>query len=303
MLRYLALLLLPLALARPAEAASALGVVAAESVYGEVAARIGGSHVQVTSILANPDQDPHLFEASPSTARQLADAQVVIYNGLGYDAWMDKLLSAAHAPDQRVIVAADLVGAKPGANPHLWYDPPTLPALATALAAEFTRRDPADAAEFAANLARFRAAMQPIAAQIAAIRQAHSGTRVTATEPVFAYMASALGLVMLNSDFQAAVMNETEPSPSEVAAFEQSLGSHGARILLYNAQVTDPTTARLRDLATKNGVPVVGVTETEPAGVNIETWFSGELDTIGRALEQQPAEGVRAHVEGDPQAR
>jgi zinc/manganese transport system substrate-binding protein len=276
-----------------------------------VAARIGGPQVRVTSILANPDQDPHLFEASPSTARQLAHADIVVQNGLGYDAWMPKLLSAAAAPDRTVIVTADLVGAKPGANPHLWYEPRVLPALATALAAEFTRRDPAHADDYAARLAGFEAGMRPVAEAIAAIRRAHAGTPITATEPVFAYMASALGLVMLNGDFQTAIMNGTEPAPAAVAGIERALATHAARILIYNTQVTDPITTRLRQLATDSGVPVVGVTETEPAGMSIEAWLTGELDAVRRALEQSQAGGASANgaagapvdVEARPQAR
>ena len=144
--------------AQPVTAGGMIQIVAAENFYGDLAQQIGGKHVSVTSILSNPDDDPHLFETSASTARALAGAEIVIYNGADYDPWMGKLLSASTAQDRVTIVAADLVGAKKGDNPHLWYNPKTLPAIASTLAAELEKRDPANAAEYKANLATFDAA-------------------------------------------------------------------------------------------------------------------------------------------------
>jgi len=277
----LSLFILPLA--TPATA-DPIGVVAAENFYGELAEAIGGTHVAVSAILSNPDADPHLFEASPSTARALADADIVIANGADYDPWMEKMLSASPRPNRTELVAADLTGHKSGDNPHLWYDPPTLPAVAKALAAALAKRDPADAADFAANLQNFDASLQPVVEKIAAIKSAHAGIEVTATEPVFGYMAAALGFKMLNDSFQLAVMNDTEPSPSQVAGFEASLKSGEAKILFYNSQVTDDTTTRLLALAKASHVPVVGVTEMAPADTTIPAWFSGQLDAVADAL-------------------
>ena len=259
-------------------------IVAAENVYGDVARQIGGDHVSVTSILSNPDQDPHLFETSPATARAVADAAILVANGADYDPWMGKLLAVAGTHDRAVIVAADLVGAKPGGNPHLWYDPRTLPMVATALAAALTARDPADAAAFEANLARFQASFQPILAQVAAIKSKHAGLPVTASEPVFGLMAEALGFTVLNNDFQLAVMNDTEPSPSQVAAFEDSLRSGKVRILFYNKQVSDKTSARMLAIAGAAHVAVVGVTETEPKDTDVQAWFAGQLKEVADAL-------------------
>ena len=267
-----------------AVAADPIRIVAAENFYGDLANQIGGSHVSVTSILSNPDDDPHLFESSASTARTVADAQIVIYNGVDYDPWMDKLLSASPTGDRTVIVAADLTGHKSGDNPHLWYDPQTLPAIATALASELSRRDPIDAVEYQANLGKFDTAFAGTLKDVAAIRSAYAGTEVTATEPVFGYMAEAMGLKMLNASFQTATMNDTEPSPSDVAAFESSLKDGSAKILFYNSQVADDTTTRLLDLAKTANVPVIGVTETEPAGQTIESWFSGQIAAVNASL-------------------
>lgn len=273
-----------LLLAAAAYAADPIHVVAAENFYGDLARQIGGSHVEVTSILANPDDDPHLFESSPATARSLSGADITIYNGADYDPWMDSLLSASTKPSRTVLVAAALTGHKSGDNPHLWYDPQTFPAVAKALADELSKRDPADAADFAANLAKFNADFAKVLEGVAAIKAAHAGVPVTATEPVFGYMAAAMGLEMLNGGFQLAVMNETEPSASDVAAFEASLKNGTAKILFYNNQVTDDTTARLLDIARTSNVAVVGVTETMPAGETIQSWFGKEIAAVQAAL-------------------
>lgn len=288
--RILPVIAIALALAGVSAAARAgepLRIVAAENFYGDLAHQIGGAHVAVTSILSNPDDDPHLFETSASTARALSGAEIVIYNGAGYDPWMDKLLSASPAPDRVAIVAADLIGAKSGDNPHVWYAPETLPAIASKLAAELEKRDPAHAADYRANLARFDAAFDEILKKVAAVKAEFAGTPVTATEPVFGYMAQAMGFDMLNEEFQLATMNDTEPGPRQVADFEGSLKSGRVRILFYNSQVADDTTARLLALAKASHVTVIGVTETEPGGKTIETWFGEQVAEVQQALAGQ----------------
>ena len=182
-------------------------------------------------------------------------------------------------------MAADLIGARIGDNPHIWYKPETFPAVAEALAAALGKRDPDHAAEYKANLDRFNASFAPIVLQIAAIKGSHGGTVVTGTEPVFGYMADALGLKMLNGEFQIAIMNETEPSPSQAAAFERSLKDGSVRVLFYNEQVVDETTTRLLAIAKENGVPVVGVSETEPKGMALQDWFTNQLTEVRQSLE------------------
>jgi zinc/manganese transport system substrate-binding protein len=276
------LLALPV-LAAPARA-EALRIVAAENFYGDVAQQIGGPAVAVTSILSNPDQDPHLFEASASTARAIADARVVVFNGADYDPWMTKLLAASPRADRAVIEVAALVGRKPGDNPHLWYDPATMPAFAQALAETLGRLDPDRRLQYAANLARFRTSLKPLEAKVAALRGAYAGTPVTAIEPVAGYLAAALGLTMRNERFQLSVMNGTEPSASDIAAFQRDLETRAVRVLLYNSQAVEPLTERLRALAEKSGVAVVGVTETVPPGMNYQTWMLAQLDALEAGL-------------------
>ena len=270
-------------LATAAEAAN-LDVVAAENFYGDVAKQIGGKAVAVSSILSNPDQDPHLFEADPSTARALKSAKVVIRNGADYDPWMEKLLSADPSPGRVDVVAADLVGKTSGDNPHLWYDPKTMEAVAGVLADKFAAADPADADAFRANVVAFDASLKPLAAKIAAMKARYAGQPATASEPVFGYMAALIGLDMHNQSFQLAVMNNTEPSPSEVARFEDDLKGHKVKVMIYNSQADDQAVKRLVEIAKAAKVPVVGVTETEPKGMTYQAWMMKQLDELDRAL-------------------
>jgi zinc/manganese transport system substrate-binding protein len=268
----------------PASAQGGVSIVAAESVYGDVARQLAGPGARITSILSNPDQDPHLFEASPSAARTIADARIVVRNGAGYDPWMTKLTAVSERGDRQVIVVAHLVGRKAGENPHLWYDPATMPAYARAVAAALSADDPAHGADYQQRLQAFLDSLKPLDAKVASLRSRFAGTPVTATEPVFGDMAAALGLVMRNERFQLAVMNDTEPRASDVAAFEDDLRQRRVRALLYNSQATDTAATRLLRIAQQAGVPVVGVTETEPPGKSYQAWMLGELDAVERAL-------------------
>lgn len=261
---------------------AAPSLVAAENIYGDVAAQIGGPDITVTSILHRPGQDPHLFEASASAARALADADITIEEGGGYDPWMDSLLDASPRRGRRSLVVATLM--HKGGNPHLWYDPATMPVVASALAQAMAQADPAHAAGFATRLAQFEQSLAPLHAKIAALRARFAGIPIAATEPVFAPMADALGLVMHEVPFQLAVMNGTEPSASDVARFEDDLRTRRVRALIVNTQVSDAATQRLAALARQSGIPVVGVTETLPAAQNFQTWMLDALDKLDRAL-------------------
>ena len=267
-----------------APARAQVSIVAAENFYGDVARQIGGAHVNVVSILSNPDQDPHLFEASASVARNLSAAALVVINGLDYDPWAGKLLAAARNAKRRVIVVGDLAGKRPGDNPHIWYDPAVMLALANALASALGESDPAHAADYAANLSAFQRSMAPVTARIAALRTRLAGLPATATEPVFGAMFDALGMTVRNQAFQLAVMNNTEPSASDVVAFENDLRARRVRLLVYNSQATDAVAARMVRLARTSQVPVVAVTETEPAGKPYQAWMLGQLDAVDQAV-------------------
>jgi zinc/manganese transport system substrate-binding protein len=274
-----------LGVAAPARAAEGkIAVVAAENFYGDVARQIGADRVAVSSILNNPSQDPHLFETTPSIVRQIAAAEVVVYNGADYDPWMAKLLAVTPKPGRIVIVAADLAHKKAGDNPHLWYDPPTMPAVAGALAAALGAADPAHKDDYAARLKVFLASLAPLHEKIAAVREKYAGVAVTATEPVFGYMAAALDLKMHDQRFQLAVMNDTEPSAGDFAAFERELKTRKVRVLFYNKQASDNLVQHLVDLALASRIAVVGVTETAPPGQSYQAWMLSELDATEQAL-------------------
>jgi zinc/manganese transport system substrate-binding protein len=270
----------------PAMAAEPVHVVAAENFYGDIAKQIGGPNVKVTSILSNPDQDPHLFEASPSVARSLSGAQIVIYNGIDYDPWMADLLSASKAPDRKAIVVADLIGKKSGDNPHIWYDPATMVALAEAMKDALVAADPANKAEYEKRLTAFEGSLKPIQEKIGELKKRSAGVPATATEPVFGYMFEALGMVVRNGDFQLAVMNDTEPSPSQIAAFEDDLKTGKVKLLVYNSQASDPMADKMLKLAKASKIPVVGANETEPPGSTYQKWMMGELNAVDKALPQ-----------------
>jgi zinc/manganese transport system substrate-binding protein len=278
-------LTLALAPALPSHAADGkIAVVAAENFYGDVAQQIGGGQVSVTSILNNPNQDPHLFETTPTIVRQIADAQVIVLNGADYDPWMNKLLSVTPKPGRIVIVAGDLMHKKTGDNPHLWYDPPTMPAVANALAAAFSAADPAHKDDYAARLKSFLASLAPLNEKITAIGKKYGGVPVAATEPVFGYMAAALKLQMHDARFQLAVMNDTEPSARDLGKFEHELQTHAVRVLFYNKQASDNLVGHLLDLARASKIPVVGVTETAPPGQSYQAWMLSELNATEKAL-------------------
>ena len=265
-------------------AADPVKVVAAENFYGDVVQQIGGPNVAVTSIMSNPDQDPHLFEASASTARDLASAKIVIASGADYDPWMEKLLRAHNAPGRKQIVVANIVHKKAGDNPHIWYDPATMVAFANFLAADLSSVDPAHQADYAKGVSMFIESLKPLDAKIAEMKKKYAGEPVTASEPVFGYMAEALGLKMRNEKFQLAVMNNTEPSASQIAAFETDLKEHKVKVMLYNSQADNVSVKRLVNIAQESNIPIVGVSETEPAGTTYQNWMLEQLDALDKAL-------------------
>ena len=259
-------------------------VVAAENFYGDLASQIGGANVAVTSILSDPDTDPHLFEASPDTAKAMSDAKIVIVNGVDYDPWMEKLLSAHTAPGRKEIVVGALVGRKAGDNPHLWYDPAYVKAAAKALVADLIAVDPAHKADYEQGEAKFLDSLKPLDDKIATMRKSYAGQPITASEPVFGYQAGLIGLKVHNEKYALAVMNNAEPTPSEVAAFENDLKGHKVKAMMYNAQASEPAVGKLVQLAKDNNIPVVGVSETEPPNSTYQDWMMGQLNALDKAL-------------------
>jgi zinc/manganese transport system substrate-binding protein len=269
-------------------AAGTLQAVGVESEYADVMAQIGGRYVRVTAIATDPNTDPHSFEASPAIARQLAAADLVVRNGLGYDSWVDRLLLATPNARRKVIDVQHLLDLPDStSNPHLWYDPKTMPAVAAAVAAELSALDRPNAAYFQANARRFEASLEPWRDAIATFKARYGGTRIAVTEPVANDMLQAAGCnIATPLSLETAIMNGTDPSPQDVATEEALLTGHQVKVLVYNRQVTDTLTESFLDLARRSGIPVVGVYETMPTpGYDYQSWMSAEVAALRKAVE------------------
>jgi zinc/manganese transport system substrate-binding protein len=267
-------------------ASGRLPVVSSTNVYGDIARQIGGSHVEVTSVLTDPNADPHLFEPGTSNGLAVAHARVVIENGLGYDAFMARLERAAPNDKRRVLTIADVLGVHgKDANPHLWYDVPALGTIASAIGSALGRADTKHASAYRVGLRRFVASLGPLQRAVASIRAAHSGAPVAYTEPVPGYLVQAAGLRNLApSSFTRPIEQGTEPSPAAVSTMIGLMTKRRVRVLLYNKQAVSPITARVRAAAQQAGVGLVAVTETLPPHLTFQRWQLQQVDALARAL-------------------
>ena len=263
-------------------------VVAAENFWGNITSQIGGHDVEVTSLITNPNADPHLFETDAADAATLAEAKVVIENGAGYDTWMSSLLGA-DGGSARVVNAADVLhitGSDP--NPHLWYDIPRVPTVAAAIAAALEKAAPQDAATFKANLAAFDASLAPLTATLATIKTHFHNVPVAYTERVPGYALALADLhVVTPPGFARAVEDGTDPSPADTLAMQRLLDDHDINVLLYNVQTVTPVTTQIRALAKKNHVAIVGVSETMPTSDRTyQQWQLSQLTAVFDALQR-----------------
>jgi zinc/manganese transport system substrate-binding protein len=271
----------------PTKGARVVHVVAAENMWGSVVAQIGGRHASVNSIISDPSADPHLYTSNPRDAARLAQANLVIVNGQGYDDWADKLLGAAPSAKRHVLTVADVI--RPGGrdpNPHLWYDVPRLPTAASAIADALAAEDPHDAGYFRANEQRFDASLQPLLSTVAAIEQRHLHAPVAYTERVPGYLLDAAGLTIKTPPgFASAIESGSEPSPSDTQRLNDLIARRKIQVLLYNSQAVTSVTKRLRSLAARSGVPVVPVTETLPPGEpTFQSWQLHQAQALLKAL-------------------
>jgi zinc/manganese transport system substrate-binding protein len=261
--------------------------VGAESEYADVIAQVGGEYVQASAIMSNPNTDPHSFEASIAVAREVGNAQLIVQNGIGYDDFMNSIESASPNSRRTVINVQQLLKLPDSTpNPHLWYDPATMPKVADAIAADLSAIQPSHAAYFKANAAAFTASLKPLTAAIASFKSAYPATAVATTEPVADYLLTALGADNLTPwTFQADIMNGVDPSPQNVAVQRALFTGHKVRVFLYNQQVTDALTQSFITLAEQNHIPVVGVYETMPVpGYDYQTWMRTEVQDLRKAV-------------------
>ena len=261
--------------------------VGAENEYANVISQIGGRYVSVTAVESNPNVDPHTFEASPTVAQTVAGAQLVVQNGVGYDSFMNKVESASPSSSRKVITVQSLLGLPDStANPHLWYMPRTMPAVAHALAKDLSAIEPSHAGYFAANARRFDASLQPWYRALRQFAARYPHTPVATTEPVGDYMLQAAGTVNLTPfQFQADIMNGVDPAPQDVTLQNGLFSGHRVKAFLYNQQVTDSLTESFLAKAKQYGIPVVGVYETMPTpGYNYQSWMLAEVKALERAV-------------------
>jgi zinc/manganese transport system substrate-binding protein len=261
--------------------------VGAENQYANVISQIGGKYVSTTAILSNPNTDPHTFESSPQVASVVSDAALVVQNGVGYDTFMDKIEGASPDAKRKVIDVQTLLGLPDSTpNPHLWYKPTTMPAVAREIGKDLSTLAPAHAGYFATNVARFTASLQPWYQAIAAVKAQFPGAPVATTEPVGDYMLEAAGTQNLTPfTFQADIMNGVDPSPQDVSIQTGLFTNHKVKVFVYNQQVTDSLTDSLLELAHQNHIPVVGVYETMPTpGYDYQSWMVAEVHALDNAL-------------------
>lgn len=264
-----------------------LQVVAAENFWGSIVSQIGGSHVQVVSIVSDPNADPHEYESNASDARDVANADYVVENGVGYDSWMDKLLSAgSNNPNRKVLNVGDLVGVQEGGNPHLWYNPNFVNEASAQIEQDLISLDPSDKAAYQANYSTLISNFAEYQGRIAAIKQQYSGTKVAATEDIFAYLATASGLDLISPPaFIEAVAEGNDPPAASVVEFENQLEAKQPVVLVYNEQTVTPLTENIKALAAQEDIPVIGVTETiQPPDATFEEWMNAELIDLQNAL-------------------
>ena len=264
-----------------------IAAVGAENEYADVIQQVGGKYVQVGAIMSNPNTDPHTFEASASVAREVSAAQLVVQNGVGYDTFMNTIENAAPSSSRKVVVVQNLLGLPDSTpNPHLWYQPGTMPAVANAVAADLAALSPAHAAYFKANASAFISSLAAWNNAMAAFKAKYPNTPVATTEPVADYMLQAIGADNLTPfAFQADIMNGTDPSAQDVAVERSLFTQHKVTALVYNQQVTDSLTESFISLAQANGIPVVGVYETMPVpGYDYQTWMLAEVQALQKAV-------------------
>ncbi|MDQ7093774.1 zinc ABC transporter substrate-binding protein [Desulfosporosinus sp. PR] len=262
-----------------------INVVAAENFYGEVAQAVGGDHVNVTSILTNPGQDPHDYEPTAETSKAVAGAQVVVYTGIGYDDWMERLLKADSSAKTKDVVAvgSDLLGKSAGDNPHVWYDLATMPKLASKLADDLGKLDPANSEDYQKRAKDYIATMAPLTDKAAKIKQG-SPVSIDVSEPVFDYMAESLNLQVNNPKFALAVEEGNDPTASDYAQVQDDIKNHKIKLFVFNTQTDSPTVENIVKLAQGNSIPIIKVTETEPTGKNYIQWMAEQLDQVGNAF-------------------
>ena len=262
-----------------------INVVAAENFYGDIVKQLGGSHVSVTSILSDPNVDPHEYESNVQTAITVSKADFVIENGGGYDDWMDKILSGSPNSNRLLLKGFDVATTHLPENEHVWYSFTNAAVIAQAIVNDLKQLDPADAATFESNLQAFQQFLQPLSQKVAEIKSKYNGTPVGLTETIYLYQAQPEGLNVLTPfEFEKAIAEGNDPPADTVITATNQINNHQIKILIYNEQTVTPVTTNLEHLARAKHIPIVPVTETMPPGKTYQTWMMHQLNVLETAL-------------------
>ena len=264
-----------------------LPVAATINAWGSIATQLGGDRIQETSIITNPDTDPHDYEPTAGDGRTIADAKVVVENGIGYDSWADKLIAANPNVDRTVVNVGETVGVAEGGNPHQWYSPDSVTKVANAITAAYKKADPNDAAYFDQQNQQFlNQGLAQYHQLIGDIKAKYAGTPVGASESIVSPLSDALGLNMLTPySFLKAIAEGTDPSPADKATVDQQISTKAIKVFVFNTQNSTPDVQALVDAAKKQDIPVSTVTETlSPANASFQDWQSAQLTALEGAL-------------------
>lgn len=264
-------------------------VVAAENFWGSIAAQVGGEHVNVTSIIANPNTDPHDYEPTPADARLIANADYVIFNGAGYDPWVRQQLDANPVSRRSELEIGKLLGKQEGDNPHFWYNPEYVTRVVNQITSGLKGLDAADAAYFDQQNQQFlTVGLKGYHDLITTIQQQYQGTSVGATESIFEYLAFALGLNLISPPgFMKAISEGIEPTAEDKATFDQQVTQKAIKVFVYNKQNATPDTNALKAKAQQAGISIVAITETlDPGNASFQAWQAAQLQALEQALAQ-----------------
>lgn len=259
-------------------------IVASTDFYAEIAKTVVGEHGTATAIIKDANVSPEDYEPTTTVAKKVSGADIVLANGLGYDAWLNKL--AKTSKNTKLIrVGEDVLNKKTGVNPHLWNDPETMSKTANYLATELGKKDPKNRDYYKKNAKKYVASLKPVNDLITKISKKADGQTVAQTEPVFEYMLDALGYKIMDTDFSEAIEEGNDPSPATLAALKSAITNHKIAFFVNNTQTSSSTVSNLIDLAKKNDIPVVNVTETIPNGENYVSWKLKELKAIEKVTQ------------------
>jgi zinc/manganese transport system substrate-binding protein len=269
-----------------------INVVAAENFWGSLVSQLGGTHVNVTSIVSDPNTDPHEYQSNPANAEAISNAKFVIVNGAGYDTWALSIIASANIPDQVVLNEQELINQSIDANPHFWYSPYYVNDTVAAMYKDLVAIDPTDAPYFQSQYATLNSSLwQSYMKQEAQIKQQYAGVPVASTESIFVYMANASGLDVVSPPaFMQAVAEGNDPPAQSVATMENLMecGPTAVHVLVYNEQTVTPLTQTIKSLAAQYGIPVIGVTETiQPPTYTFQFWMGSEVLNLQNALNSQ----------------